>query len=188
MLNILLILAAIVAVLSIPMMMIWRRDFVRQGRTSPFSAASSAVVMYGHGILLFAVAWVDRGALAPVSPATTYAGAAITFLGAAIIFAGRFAYRSRRRVYGMLEDKLIERGIYRWTRNPQYFGYWMMFMGAALASLSAWALLLAMVFAVIIHIHITWVEEPHLRRVFGEAYAVYCARVARYFGLPRSRA
>ncbi len=186
MLKILLYLAAANAVLAIPMMLIWRRDFATRGRTSLFSAVLSGVVMYGYGILTFAVAWVDRGALGPLSPAATYAGAALVIIGAAIIFAGRYAYASRARVFGMLEDKLIEQGVYRWSRNPQYFGYTAMMFGAAFAALSAWALLLAMAFAVMVHIHIVGVEEPHLRRVFGKAYETYCARVARYFGRPKS--
>jgi len=183
--DILLLLAAANAVLAIPMMLLWRRDFARLGHVSPFAAAWSGVVMHGHALITFALAWIDRGSMAAPTAATMIMGGALIVAGAGIIGAGRFAYGSQARVYGLLEDKLIESGIYRWTRNPQYFGYWMMFMGAALAGLSGWALALALAFAPAVHLHITLVEEPHLARTFGNDYRAYCARVARYFGPPR---
>lgn len=181
MLDTLLNLALANGVLALALMLAMRRDYARLGRISPLVAFWSGIVMHGHGILTFAVAWVDRSSASASSPMTIYMGAALAALGAAIIFAGRFAYGSRPRVYGLKEDKLIKHGIYRRIRNPQYFGYWKMFLGAALAALSGWAFLLAMVFALFMHFHITRIEEPHLKRVFGEAYEDYCATVARYF-------
>ncbi len=45
------------------------------------------------------------------------------------------------------------------------------------------ALGLVVLFAAIAHLMVL-TEEEHLRRVFGEEYARYCARVPRYLGLP----
>lgn len=114
-------------------------------------------------------------------------GGVLTFLGGYIIYLGRKAYVSVACVYGLKEDELIERGIYRYSRNPQYFGYWVMFLGASIAAGSGWALLLAVLFAVVMHPYIRLVDESHLRRQFGADYISYCSRAARYMGWRRRK-
>ena len=93
----------------------------------------------------------------------------------------RHTYGDQARVYGLKENELIEHGIYRRSRNPQYLGYWLMFVGAATASGSLLAFLFAVAFALLVHGYITIVEEPHLKRHFGADYTQYCRRVGRYF-------
>ena len=173
------------SVLVLPMALLVRRDFKRIGRVSWPVAIWTGVAMHGHALIAFAVAWFDQGSLYPVAALSLLGGLGLTLIGAYIIYLGRKAYANVARVYGLKEDELIERGIYRFSRNPQYFGYWLMFVGAALATGSIWALALAGLFAVFMHPYIRFVEEPHLRRHFGEDYQHYCERVARYFGQPR---
>ncbi len=166
-----------------------KRDFARSGHVSMPVAVWSGVAMHGHALITYTAAWLDRGSLplntslhAPV----WYGGLGLIMVGLAIIVLGRKAYASFKRVYGLSEDKLIENGIYRYSRNPQYFGYWMSFVGASLMGRSLWALVLAMIFALFIDLYIRWVEEPHLRRIFGANYKNYCERVSRYFGRHRA--
>ncbi|MEA1941906.1 MAG: PEMT/PEM2 methyltransferase family protein [Pseudomonadota bacterium] len=168
------------AVIAIPFMMQARRDFARQGRWSRATAAWSGLVMHGQALATAALAIADRGSLWPVSGISLTAGGALFAAGAAVIAAGRLAYGNQERVYGLLEDRLIEGGIYRVTRNPQYVGYAAMFFGAAVAGGSGLALASAVLFALTVHIFITRIEEPHLRRAFGEAYTAYCERIRRY--------
>ena len=108
-------------------------------------------------------------------------GAGLFLGGAYIIFLGRYAYGSQERVYGLLEDELIQHGIYQRTRNPQYVGYGAMFVGSAIAAGSTFALLSAISFLAIIHVFITWVEEPHMRRTFGDTFDQYAGQVGRYW-------
>ncbi len=182
MLDSLLLLTLANAVLALPLAFCMARDFARLGHISRPVAVWSGVTMHGHALLTFGVAWIDRGSLAGPSQLSALAGFGVLIVGAGIIAGGRFAYGSQRRVYGLMEDALIERGIYKWTRNPQYVGYALMFFGAALAALSLWGFVLAAAFAGLIHFHITLIEEPHLTRQFGKAYAMYCKRVPRYLG------
>lgn len=168
------------AVIAIPFMIQARRDFDCRGRWSRTTAAWSGLVMHGQALATAALAFTDRGALWPVSPVSLAAGGALLLGGGAVIAAGRAAYGNQKRVYGLMEDRLIEGGIYRITRNPQYVGYAAMFFGAAVAGGSGLALASAVLFALTIHVFITRVEEPHLRRAFGEAYTDYCARIRRY--------
>jgi hypothetical protein len=76
-------------------------------------------------------------------------------------------------------DRIVERGIYRWVRNPMYLGHLVFFAGIALA-LGSW--IAAAVFA----FHVFWFharareDERHLEELFGEPYRDYCRRVKRW--------
>jgi len=186
--QVLVLIALANAALVLPMAILVKRDFARIGHVSWPVAIWTGIAMHGHALIAFSVAWFDRGSLFPLATWTILSGLGLTLAGAYVIYLGRKAYASVARVYGLKEDKLIERGIYRLSRNPQYFGYWLMFVGAALAAGSFWALVLAGLFAVFMHPYIRFVEEPHLRRHFGEEYKQYCGRVSRYFGKPHRAA
>lgn len=57
---------------------------------------------------------------------------------------------------------LIVFGIGLWTGAANLFGY---------------SLLLSLSY----HLFVRYYEEPHLRRVFGQSYAEYCAAVPRWW-------
>ena len=170
----------LIALASIPFMIAARRDFARLGRWSLPVAIVSGVLMHGLALSILGLAFSDRGSLYPWSPVSLAAGLILTCAGGWMIYLGRRPYGSQARVYGLREDELIEQGIYRRSRNPQYVGYFGLMLGSALAAGSALSLAGAFVFALFIHVFITWVEEPHLRRGFGETYGAYCGRVRRY--------
>ena len=182
-----LILAAVNAALSIPMAMLVKRDYSKRGRVSIPMAIWTGAAMHGNALLLFAIAWFDRGSLGDPGKIAVAAGAFFALAGAALIYLGRSAYADFSRVYGLKEDELIERGVYRWSRNPQYVGYALFLGGVSLIALSIWALLLALLFALFIHCYIVTVEEPHLRAAFGKGYEAYVRRTARYFAPPSAR-
>jgi protein-S-isoprenylcysteine O-methyltransferase Ste14 len=165
---------------SLIFMVLARREFDRQGKWSALTAIASGLVMHGHALATWALAWLDRGGLYAPTIWGLAVGAVLFVGGGYVIYLGRSAYGSQERVYGLLEDELIERGIYKLTRNPQYVGYAAMFVGAGLAAGSGWALLSGALFMLIIHVFITRVEEPHLGVVFGAPYQAYSKRVRRY--------
>ena len=78
--------------------------------------------------------------------------------------------------------KLVVHGLYRFTRNPMYVGVMTTILGWSVLYrapvLVGYALALGLTF----HAFIVGYEEPHLREVFGEEYADYKARVARWVG------
>ncbi|WP_417494459.1 methyltransferase [Maricaulis sp.] len=176
----LLVCIGLIALAAIPFMLLARRDFARMGRWSWPVAILSGVLMHGLALSVLGLALSDRGSLYAVSPLSLAAGLTLAGAGWWMIHLGRRQYGSRARVYGLREDELIEQGIYRRSRNPQYVGYFGLMLGSALAAGSILALGGAIVFAAFIHVFITWVEEPHLRREFANAYLAYCGRVRRY--------
>ena len=174
------------AVLTLPMALLVKRDFARLGRVSWPVAIWTGLAMHGHALATFAIAWLDRGSGYGPTLWSLFPGGTITALGAHVIYLGRKAYGDKARVYGLKENELLEHGIYRRSRNPQYLGYWLMFVGAAIASGSLLAFGFAFIFALLVHGYITIVEEPHLKRHFGADYTIYCQRVARYFHVDAS--
>lgn len=84
-------------------------------------------------------------------------------------------------------QRLVVRGLYRYTRNPMYV--------AALSAIMGWAIHLAdplllvywLAVATCFHLFVVFYEEPHLRALFGEEYVAYCAQANRWLYLKRSR-
>ena len=169
--------------LSIPFGILAKRSFAKNGNLTPFLAAWSGVAMHGHALMTFGIAWINRGTLYTPLYWTVLPGLLVLTVGAYIIYLGRKAYGDQSRVYGLKEDSLITHGIYTRSRNPQYFGYGLMFLGAAIASGSMLAFVFVAVFALMVHVGITKVEEPHLECIFGRPFSDYKKRVGRYFTL-----
>jgi protein-S-isoprenylcysteine O-methyltransferase Ste14 len=162
-----------------------RRNFALAGKLGPLTAICLGVVFYIPVIVtLLAVGWgLDRGSLALPAGLGLTTGLMFMVPGIALIAAGRLTFGSRARVYGMREDELLTQGIYAWSRNPQYFGTFLVLLGAALIAKSFVTLLLACVFLLLIHLYIILVEEPHLSKAFAERYTKYGSETNRYLGL-----
>lgn len=77
-------------------------------------------------------------------------------------------------------DGLNDGGVYRFSRNPMYAGYFLYFLGCAVLTRSWVFLLLLAVFQVSAHWIIRAEERWCLGR-FGDAYADYMKKVRRYF-------
>ncbi|MGE5616820.1 MAG: methyltransferase family protein [Bacillota bacterium] len=76
-------------------------------------------------------------------------------------------------------ERILERGPYRWTRNPMYLGHLVFFAGLALA-LGSW------IGAAVLLFHAVWFDrrvrddEANLAELFGEPYREYRRRVSRW--------
>jgi protein-S-isoprenylcysteine O-methyltransferase Ste14 len=83
--------------------------------------------------------------------------------------------------------RLVARGLYRYVRNPMYVG--------VLTAIFAWALLFSslgilvygMAVGLLFHLFVVLVEEPSLRKKFGESYVRYCKEVNRWAPTFRQR-
>lgn len=75
---------------------------------------------------------------------------------------------------------LVTSGIYRWTRNPIYLGFFLAYGGIGIATRSPWVLALAPPLAITIRYGVVAREEAYLERRFGDAYRDYKARVRRW--------
>lgn len=84
---------------------------------------------------------------------------------------------------GIPEEKttLITNGIYKWSRNPAFVGFdllyasiCLMFFNIPLVLVSGWT-------AIMLHLQILQ-EEEHMHKMFGSAYDEYRKHTLRYFG------
>jgi protein-S-isoprenylcysteine O-methyltransferase Ste14 len=75
---------------------------------------------------------------------------------------------------------LVTTGIYRWTRNPIYLGFFLEYGGIGVAAHSAWILVLTLPLAILVRYGVVAREEAYLERRFGDVYRDYMARVRRW--------
>lgn len=75
---------------------------------------------------------------------------------------------------------LVQRGLYRHSRNPMYVGVVLVVLGEALLWSSILVLLYALALFIGFHLRVVLHEEPVLSRSFGPAYDEYRARVPRW--------
>lgn len=80
---------------------------------------------------------------------------------------------------------LVTRGIYRWTRNPQYAAIIPVYAGLAFAADSGPTAVLCSAL-IIAYVLMALNEEPWLLTSYGADYQRYCRRVPRFFNWRRA--
>ena len=110
-----------------------------------------------------------------------YLGVVIAVVGLAICVVSMTHFRSISKIFCVEPGELTVSGPYRWSRNPQYVGYFLFLLGFALNDWSAWCLAALLVVAMSLHL-LVLIEEEHLRRAFGEQYAAFYREIPRYVG------
>ena len=76
-------------------------------------------------------------------------------------------------------DRIVDRGPYRWVRNPMYLGHLVFFAGLALA-LRSWVALAVFAVPAVWFDRRVREDEARLAERFGEPYRDYCRRVKRW--------
>jgi len=76
--------------------------------------------------------------------------------------------------------ELVITGLYRYVRNPIYFGALLILLGYVLWFASRLMAVYLLWFALAYQVLIVWIEEPILRKTFGAAYEAYCQHVPRW--------
>lgn len=109
-------------------------------------------------------------------------GLVLIAVGALLSF-GSMAWLGLRRSTGLQVNVVFDRGLYRWTRNPQVLFGICMILGVVCLWPSAYALGWLITSMVLFHTMVR-TEEEHLTRAHGDAYRDYCRRVPCYLGKP----
>lgn len=105
-------------------------------------------------------------------------------IGLAVIAAGFYEFRSARRLTGARQDEVIDSGVYRFSRHPQYLGIILTLIGGALAGSSGAALVFALALSGVFIVYLP-IEERYAVRGLGEAYERYRRRTPLLIGRPR---
>ena len=75
---------------------------------------------------------------------------------------------------------LVRSGIFRWTRNPMYLGFFLNLVGWAIAMGNVAAFLVLPAFVIYMNRFQIKPEERALASIFGEEYKAYCGEVRRW--------
>ena len=110
------------------------------------------------------------------------AGATIALVGLTIgvLAVGQFRDAGTSVVPGDPATSLVESGPYRFTRNPIYIGFILVYFGLAIMATSVWMLLLLIPVLMVLQRGVVEREEAYLIEKFGEAYRKYQSRVPRW--------
>lgn len=77
---------------------------------------------------------------------------------------------------------IVDRGPYRFTRNPLYVAQALMHAGIAALGDSWWAMGVLFPVLLVVRYGVIGPEEEYLTRKFGETYLAYTRRVGRWIG------
>jgi protein-S-isoprenylcysteine O-methyltransferase Ste14 len=118
------------------------------------------------------------GSLDLAAVATTLLGiAGTTWAQSAMGASWRIGVRETERT------ELVDRGPFRWMRNP-IFSFMLVAASGLVALLPNFLSMTAFVtLCVAVELQVRIVEEPYLFRTHGERYAAYCRRVGRFVPL-----
>lgn len=84
---------------------------------------------------------------------------------------------------GIPEEKtsLISTGIYKWSRNPAFVGFDLLYISICLMYFNLPLLLISIFAGTMLHLQILQ-EEKHMQNMFGKEYEEYKKHTLRYFG------
>lgn len=108
-------------------------------------------------------------------------GAAIAVLGTALTFLAQLNMGDEWRIGVDTEEQtgLVTDGVFAIVRNPIFSALIVAAVGLAVMVPNPISLIGVVLLIVAIEMQVRSVEEPHLRRLHGEQYAAYEARVGR---------
>lgn len=162
------------------------RKVYGKGEMLPLHVSIALWVLDTVHVLLVILSSLYAVWLLPINKMVALISGLVVFaFGIVIMFAGMIEFRSLRRISGLDTSRLVTTGIYQWSRNPQYIGWFIWLLGISLIGRSGLAFLFTIVFIIVMHFYTIWMEEPYLERVFGEEYRLHKSRIARYIGMPK---
>ena len=77
-------------------------------------------------------------------------------------------------------NKILDHGIYSWTRNPMYLGMLLLALGIGIWSRNQGILLMVPLIGIVLDHHVIKKEEAYLSAKFGAVYDDYRRRVRRW--------
>ncbi len=114
-------------------------------------------------------------------PYFAYAGVAVTFTGLVLFCIAMLTMKDSWRVGIDVDSQtaLVRGGIYRFSRNPAFTGFDLMFIGLSLTFSNIVVIVICVMNILSLHMLILH-EEKFLAARFGEAYLKYKSSVPRY--------
>ena len=142
-----------------------------------FATLAGAVIQFGS------VLFDDFIRMIPLALPVRIAGVVLLFLGVFIFTAAMLTMRDNWRA-GFDRDQntsLVTNGIYRFSRNPAFVGFDLLYIGCAVTFPNIVNVAAAFACVLLFHVQILG-EEKYCAEAFGQEYADYRTKVRRYLG------
>ena len=116
------------------------------------------------------------------APSVRAIGIALGIMGVLSFALATITMQDSWRV-GIPEEKtvLVTNGIYKWSRNPAFVGFDLLYLSICLLYFNIPLLMVSLWAAIMLHLQILQ-EETHMENMFGEEYVQYKKETMRYFG------
>jgi protein-S-isoprenylcysteine O-methyltransferase Ste14 len=139
------------------------------------------VVFFGLLIIGFTLNWAVPLALMPKFP-TEIIGIIIVAVGLLIGLSGLIMMRTAHTSPDPRKPTtaLVEKGVFRYSRNPLYLSMFVLFLGIALLMNFLWLILLFPLLFAAVERTAVKPEEAYLEHTFGDPYLQYKKRVPRW--------
>jgi protein-S-isoprenylcysteine O-methyltransferase Ste14 len=121
-------------------------------------------------------------------PGATVAGVIFMIAGAILVLTCIAIFISRGKGTPAVFDPptvFVATGPYAYVRNPMYIGGFVLLTGFGLFHRSPSILVLAGILIILFHLFVVFLEEPALKKLFGNSYAAYKKQVNRW--LPKRK-
>lgn len=83
-------------------------------------------------------------------------------------------------------DKPVTKGVYRYSRNPMFIGFFLVYAGISVACISWVYLVLTILFIFSVQ-YLSTFEEAITLGQYGKAYKEYIKRTPKWIGIPKSK-
>ena len=118
----------------------------------------------------------------PMQTAVRNVGQLMLVIGAAVLVV---AYVTMARSGTTIDPRrettrIVTTGIYRFSRNPIYLGWFLVMMGAGLEKLSLFYVAISALMVAVLRWFVVIPEERYLVESFGDEYLQYRSRVRRW--------
>ncbi len=125
--------------------------------------------------------WLPLGAFLPDQTADIL-GASVTLTGLAVLLGAAYQFSKAQTNINTFKEPtvLVENGLFKYTRNPMYLGFFLITVGAALLINDLTSLIGPLIFFSAAHFWYIPYEEKTAARIFGPSYDAYKARVRRW--------
>jgi protein-S-isoprenylcysteine O-methyltransferase Ste14 len=158
-----------------------RWEYRHRGKLTALGLALLCVMLFVPNLILHYATTLEIP-----STLLDFVGFLIGSVGIVLCLISIAAFRSMQKTFCIETGKLTTAGPYRWSRNPQYVGWFLFLLGYALTDWSLWCLAALVAVAISLHL-LVLVEEEHLQRIFGKPYLEFCQKIPRYVGRGQPR-
>lgn len=152
-------------------------------RTFVIEIILKSITLLTAGVQLISIVFLKSLPIVMQNNFVRYIGFVIAILGV-LIFITAFVTMGdswRAGIDNTQKTEIIDIGIYRYSRNPAFVGFDLLYIGMALAFSNRINIIFACLSILLLHLQILE-EEKYLPTVFGKAYLEYKKKTGRYFG------